>query len=241
MGSLTIVGLGPARPEHVTLGAADCLREGAARGARAYGLSHAAALARAIAPGLEVRALDWLYAVPGLSRPAAYQDLARMLLRRAFDDGFDVLYLVAGSPYVINDTVFMLRRAAPERVRVIPGMSFLDLVLDGVHWSGHRGLQIYSAWNLAMDGVTLDPGAPALLVQLGEHGPGGDAVDADGSPAMLAALRDTLLRTYPPDHGVTVLSSSGPPEYRSEARTIPLAHLSDRPVPVYANLWVPER
>ncbi|MCB9781023.1 MAG: hypothetical protein H6742_20810 [Alphaproteobacteria bacterium] len=241
-GQLTIVGLGPARPEHVTAEARELLRSASERGARAYGLAHVRELVADLAPDLDVRALDYLYALPGVDRPVAYQDLARMLVRRAFEDGQDVVYIVAGSPLFINDAVLLIRRLCAREghpLRLVHGMSFVELVLSRVYWTGHRGLQLYSAWNVARDGQALDPAVPALLCQLGEFTAGGDALDTGGSTTLLAELRDRLAATLPADHPVTVLYSSGRPDYASLARQVPLSALADEPVPVYSNLWVP--
>ena len=161
-----------------------------------------------------------------------------MLLRRAFEDDCDVLYLVAGSPLFINDAVLLLR-ASGQPVRLIHGLSFVDLVLDRVLWTGHRGLQLYSAWNIAFDGIAINPHAPALLCQLGEFTRGAEALQTDGSTSMLASLRDRLLQDFPPEHAVSILYSSGHPDYRSLARSTPLSALAEAEVPVYSNLWVP--
>jgi uncharacterized protein YabN with tetrapyrrole methylase and pyrophosphatase domain len=241
-GSLTIVGLGPARPEQVTREAHALLNAPASPLRRAYGLAHAREVASGIAPGLAVRSLDYLYQLPGVDRPTAYQDLAHMLLRRAFDDGFDVLYLVAGSPLFYNDAVLIIRKLCADRghpLRLVHGLSFVDLVLDRVYWTGHQGLQVLSAWNLARDGMSLARDEPALVCQIGEFSRGGEALDTAHSVDMLGELRDALLAVLPVDHPVTVLYSSGPPDYRSLARTTPLGTLADQEVPVYANLWVP--
>ncbi|MCB9741872.1 MAG: hypothetical protein H6741_23610 [Alphaproteobacteria bacterium] len=242
MGSLTVVGLGPARPEHVTQEAAALLRSAEAAGMRAYALAHARDMAAAVAPELEVRSLDWLYGLPDVPRPVAYQALARLLMRRAFEQDVDVLYLVAGSPLYINDAVLYLRRACAEAeqpLRLVHGISFVDLVLDRVFWTGHVGLQLYSAWNIARDGLRLSPHSPALLCQLGEFSAGGEALDDSRSTGMLHELRDRLLIDYPADHPVIILYSSGRPDYRSLARRLPLSELADATVPVYSNLWVP--
>jgi len=241
-GSLTIVGLGPARPEHLTREALNCLNEAVQKGARAYGLAHVREIVEAIAPSLTVRPLDYLYQIDGVDRPVAYRDLANMLVRRAFEDGQDVIYLVAGSPLYINDAVLGIRHQCAQLgkpLKLIHGISFVDLVLDRVYWTGHVGLQLYSAWNVARDGVVLSPDAPALLCQLGEFSAGGEALNTDGSQSMLTELRDRLLESLPPDHPVIVLYSSGRPQYRSLARATPLSLLASEPVPVYSNLWVP--
>jgi len=241
-GSLTIIGLGPARPEHLTVEAADLLRRAAADGSRVYGLAHVREIVTQAAPELAVRPLDYLYTVPGVDRPTAYRDLAEMLVRRAFSDGLSVVYLVAGSPLFVNDAVLLIRRRCAQDghpLRLVHGLSFVDLVLGRVHWTGHRGLQLYSAWNVARDGVELATDAPALLFQLGEFTAGADALDERGSTGVLAELRDRLRLRYPASHPVTVLYSSGSPDYRSLARTVALRHLADETVPVYSNLWVP--
>lgn len=242
MSSLTIIGLGPARPEQMTLEAREALARGRSVGARAYALAHARGLVAAVEPQLEVRELDYLYSLPGVDRPTAYRDLANMLVRRAFDDGIDVLYLVAGSPLFINDAVLQIRRLCQQRghpLRLIHGMSFVELVLQGVFWTGHRGLQLLSAWNVARDGMELATDRPALLCQLGEFSAGGEALATEGSLSFLVELRDRLACSYPPDHPVAVLASSGHPDYQPLTRFLPLSTLADQPVPVYSNLWVP--
>ncbi len=241
-GSLTIVGLGPARPEHVTREALDVLLRAEERGHRVYGLAHVREVLAELVPGLDVRALDYLYTLPGVDRPTAYADLADLLVRRAFTDGLDVVYAVAGSPLYVNDAVLGIRRACAaggHPLRLVHGISFVDLVLDRVYWTGRGGLQLYSAWNIARDGMVLSAAAPALLFQLGEFTKGGDALDTAGSVDMLTQLRDTLLAQYPADHPVTVLYSSGRPDYRSLAKGMALQDLAAAPVPVYSNLWVP--
>ena len=241
-GSLTIVGLGPARAEHLTVEAVEVLHRAARDGHRVYGLGHVRALVAAVEPMLEVRSLDYLYDLPGVDRPTAYRDLADMLVRRAFDDGLDVVYAVAGSPLFVNDSVLRVRERCARSglpLRLVHGVSFVDLVLDRVFWTGHVGLQLMSAWNVARDRLALSTSSPALLCQLGEFSRGGDAVDAGGSPAILVELRDALLQRYPPDHPCVLLYSSGHPDYRSLARSLVLGALADAAVPVYANLWVP--
>ena len=66
-GSLTIVGLGPARPEHVTREAADVLLRARDASRRVYGLAHVREVVDAIVPGLNVRSLDYLYQLPGVA------------------------------------------------------------------------------------------------------------------------------------------------------------------------------
>ncbi|MBN1947561.1 MAG: hypothetical protein JW797_17970 [Bradymonadales bacterium] len=241
-GCLTIVGLGPAQASLASVQARQELRSAAMRGARAYGLPHTRDIARALEPNLEIRAVDYVYHTPGVDRPTGYRDLAQMLLRKAFEEERDVLYLVAGSPLFYNDAVLLIRRACATKghpLRMVHGMSFVDLVLDRVFWTGHNGLQLYSAWNVVFDGIVPAQSVPLLLCQIGEFSRGGEAIEESQSVDMLVKLRDTLLGWYPPDHPVIVLYSSGHPDYRSLSRRLPLQELAGEPVPVYSNLWVP--
>jgi uncharacterized protein YabN with tetrapyrrole methylase and pyrophosphatase domain len=241
-GSLCILGLGPARPEHMTVEALHVLQQAEAEGWHVYGLGHARGMAHRVCPDLNIKSLDYIYGLAGVDRPTAYQDLAKMMWRKAYAEGRDVLYLVAGSPLFYNDAVLFIRRLSVEAhqaVRLVHGMSFVDLVLDRVHWTGHDGLQLYSAWNVAFDGVRLNPQAPTLLCQLGEFTAGGDALDPSGSKKMLVPLRDALQADFPADHPVTIVYSSGPPDYESLSARLPLSALADRTVPVYSNLFVP--
>jgi hypothetical protein len=241
-GSLTIVGLGPARPEHLTREATEVLRAAARSGCRVYGLAHARQLVAAVAPGVEVRSLDYLYSLPGVDRPTAYQDLAGMLVRKAFSDGVDVVYTVAGSPLFVNDAVLRIRQECAARalpLRLVHGISFLDLVLERVFWTGHTGLQLLSAWNIAVDGTLPDSGSPTLVFQLGESSAEADALDPERSTTMLVALRDALAARYPPDHPAILLSSTGHPDYETTATPMLVRDLAASPVPVYSNLWLP--
>jgi uncharacterized protein YabN with tetrapyrrole methylase and pyrophosphatase domain len=241
-GSLTILGLGPARKEHITIEAMHALRQASRDENPTYALAHARDIVRSLVPALHPKSLDYLYALHGVDRPVAYQDLARMMLRKAFTEGHSVLYVVAGSPLFYNDAVLFIRKAAAEQghpVRLIHGMSFVDLVLDQVHWTGHNGLQLYSAWNIAFDELTLRLESPTLLCQLGEFSAAGSALDTSKSTQMLQVLQERLLLWYPPDHEVHILFSSGSPDYHSLHESIPLSSLSKRTVPVYSNLWIP--
>ena len=242
MAGLTIVGLGPARPEMITVEAQNLLRHAQSSDWRVYGLAHAREVVASVVPELQVRSLDYLYQLEGVNRPAAYQDLAELLVRRVQRDGLDVVYVVAGSPLFVNDAVLRIRDLCAQAempLRLVHGVSFLDLILDRVYWTGWTGLQLFSAWNIARDGMELSADAPAILFQLGEFSADGDALDSARSVGMLKEVRDTLLRRYPKDHPVVILYSSGRPDYRSLAKSIPLSDLAAEPVPVYSNLWIP--
>jgi hypothetical protein len=152
-----------------------------------------------------------------------------------------VIFLAEGSPLVLNRPVAVLRYLCAQQgrpLRLVHGMSFIELVLDQVLWL-HPNLQFYSARSLAMGTASLAAGAPALIYQLGEHTATGDVLDTSQSVTVMAQLRDRLLNLFPADHPVTILYSSGAPDYASLSRRLPLSDLAEKPVPLYSNLWVP--
>ena len=241
-GSLTILGLGPARKENITVEALETLQKAEREGMPTYALAHARSIVSDLVPTLQPKSLDYLYSLHAVDRPTAYRDLAKMMLRKAYVEGHHVLYVVAGSPLFYNDAVLFIRKAAEENnhsIRLVHGMSFVDLVLDQVYWSGHHGLQLYSAWNIAHDNIPLQHTVPALLCQLGEFSSEGSALNSEESPQMLKKLQERLLLWYPAEHLVRILYSSGPPDYQSLSISIPLSQLAEKPVPVYSNLWIP--
>lgn len=241
-GSLTIIGLGPARADQTTNEAVARLREAEADGSRAHGFGHARRIVAEIAPALNVTPLETFFLDATMERQAAYREMARALLADAFVKGLDVIYLSPGSPLFLDAIVFYIRRycsAESLPLRFIHGLSFVDMVLDRVFWTGRGGLQIHAAPNVARGLVELSPDVPALLYQLGEFTPTLEVYDTSRSIELLGPLRDRLSEKYPATHPVTILYSSGTPEYRSLARQVELDELAATPVTVYSNLWVP--
>lgn len=231
-GSLTIVGLGPARPEHTTLEAAETLETAHQNAnARVFAFSNAAGVGTAHVPGLEIEILDDLVQADW-DRATTYRELVKRLVQAAFKKGHDVYYLAAGSPLVINDLVVFLRRACLQLsrpVRIVHGMSFFEWGLDRVFWRADPGIQLLSAWAVASGQAVLDPSYPALLYELGE---------APGEAGLMPRLQHMLLEQYPADHTVAVLSSEEP-DFATAARALRVADLATVVVPALANLWVP--
>jgi len=241
-GTLTLIGLGPARAAQTTSEAVARLQEAEADGSRVYGFGHARRIVAEIAPNLKIIPLEPFYRDAAVERRVVYKEIARTLLTEAFDDGLDVVYLATGSPLFLDDMVLLIRRyCKAERLplRLIHGLSFVDMVLDRVFWTGRGGLQIQAARNVARGLVDLAPDVPALLVQLGEFTSTVEAYDTSRSIEVLGTLRARLREKYPGTHPVTILYSSGTPHYRSLARHVELDDLGAAPVTIYSNLWVP--
>lgn len=231
-GSLTLVGLGPARSEHTTLEAVEALEvANQSENAEVFAFSSAANIATAHVPSLRIEILDH-FAQADWDRATTYRELVKRLLQSAFKEGRDVYYLATGSPLVINDLVVFLRRAClnlSRPVRIIHGMSFFEWVLDRVFWRSDPGIQLLSAWAIASRQVSLDPTYPALLYELGE---------APEDAGLMDLLQQELLTQYPPDHQIAVLSSRES-NLESRAVAVELAELSKVALTPLSNLWVP--
>lgn len=233
-GSLTIVGLGPGPVGLVTLEAADLLRAASTKEhVRVYGFSPVVEVVANLAPDLEVTLLDDMLGTD--ERATAYQRLIGQMMKDAFRDGLDVLYLVSGNPLMVNDLVLFLRRACrryDKPVRLVQGLSFVELMLDRVYWQADRGLQLLSAWSIAEGGAEPDPRVPALVYEIGE-------TSAETSMELLIALSARLGAIYPPEHTLILVYGTGPPTFESRSRILQVRDLCEMTLTPLSNLWIP--
>ncbi len=105
--------------------------------------------------GVSVYSFDDVYALPRIAYHEVYEFIAAAILKEAQRTG-RVVYALPGSPFVLERTSGLIEQAAHAagfNVRVIPGMSFLEVV-----WAELRldpsGIQICNA----VDFHTPDPG-----------------------------------------------------------------------------------
>ncbi len=191
MGSLTIVGLGPAGLDRTGPDALVRLED---RGARVIvrTLHHPAAAQ--LGERRSIETCDDLYE-SSEDLDEVYRAVAERVLGAAA--GEDVVYAVPGSPLVGERTVALIRTRAAGAgvaVEVVPGESFLGLILDRVGMDPlEHGLQV-------LDGRALpDPLLLHLPTVIGQ-------VDR---PAVAQAAQDALGRVLPAETEVTVLSDLG--------------------------------
>jgi tetrapyrrole methylase family protein/MazG family protein len=197
---------------------------------RCYGLTRHRELVAQVAPGLRLKPVDYLFAG---SRAQAFADLTELLTRKAFAEGQRVVYVAAGNALVLNDAVYVLRRECAARglpVRVVVGVSFLDVILEEVFWSGHFGLEMRSAWDVDEGRYLPDGRTPVLLYELGE---------GEGAEEMVIRLRNRLMGVYPGGHRIQLVWSSGSPEHRTQSARMALSELSLEGVEPVSNVWLP--
>jgi tetrapyrrole methylase family protein/MazG family protein len=199
MGIITIVGLGPGDPRHLTREAWDvltsagevCLRT--ERHPTVGGLpSH-----------LALCSFDHLYEEAD-DFSQVYQAITDEVLRRGHrPEG--VVYAVPGHPLVGEATVRQVLARAERAdlvVRVVEGLSFVEPTLTALRVDALAGLQIHDALEIASrHHPPLNPDVPALVGQLYNR-------------AVAADVKLTLMNQYPDDHYVVLIHAAGTLEQR---------------------------
>lgn len=189
---LTVVGIGPGDPAHLTVAARDTLAAAPEVWLRTARHPTVAALPA----GPRYLSFDDVYdAAPSFDE--VYETIvARVLALAARPDG--AVYAVPGHPMFGEATVGALLARAPAagiEVRIIPGVSFADeaaaaLGIDPLA----GGLLLLDALALSERSRLLVPQRPTLIAQV-----------YDGRAASHAKL--ALLETYPPEHTVRIVAA----------------------------------
>lgn len=146
-------------------------------------------------------------------RTQTYRAMAAEVLDSALADP-PVCFATYGHPGMYVYPTRLIARGAARldlTVRVLPGISALDtIILDLGLDPGVRGLQMYEATDAIARARPLQPDVPCLLWQVG-------ALESafysarPGNAQRFARLQRYLLQTYPADHPVTMVLSSGYP------------------------------
>ncbi|MGH8244816.1 MAG: SAM-dependent methyltransferase, partial [Gammaproteobacteria bacterium] len=194
MPDITIIGLGPGSPAHLTREAWEALTstdEIYLRTARHPTVA-------SLPDPLTVHSFDDVYDAAS-NFEQVYETIAARVLELAARPG-GVVYAVPGHPSVGEATVGLILARARERslsVRLVPGLSFIEPVLAALGLDALPNLHIADALELtARHHPSFHPDAPALIAQL-------------YSPGMAADVKLTLMNQYPDDHTVTLVHLVG--------------------------------
>jgi tetrapyrrole methylase family protein/MazG family protein len=218
---ITVIGLGPGMPGHLTVDAKARLEDAASK--------NALVLRTRIHP--TVSAIDWLRDAPSFDHiydgatdfESVYESIVAELIERAGRG--PVTYAVPGHPTIGESTVSRLRARAMTAgftLDIVPGVSFVDVIAPLVDVDLGDGVRIADALALGQ----IDPTVPLLICQV--H-----------SRRVAASVKLELARHYPDEHPITVIRAAGVP---GEARvsTVPLWQLDRRDdVNHLTSLWVP--
>ncbi|HYF93088.1 MAG TPA: nucleoside triphosphate pyrophosphohydrolase [Symbiobacteriaceae bacterium] len=185
--TITVVGLGPGSPGHLTAGALEALRSG-----------RPVLLRTAIHPTVEaLRAMgiafdtcDDIY-----ERAHSFEDVYQAVAERVLQYD-DVVFAVPGHPLVGESSVKLIQARSPERVEFITGPSFLDTLLITLGLDPVDGMELLDA--LQLDRRLPSGDLPAVIMQMHSR--------AVASDAKLA-----LMERYPDDHPATLVRAAGVP------------------------------
>lgn len=192
--TITILGLGPGNPAHLTREAWDLLV--AADEVHLRTARHPTVAA--LPAHLSLHSFDDLYEAAD-DFATLYEAIAeRVIALGRRPQG--VLYAVPGHPLIGESSVQqILARAHQEglAVRLVEGLSFVEPVLSRLGIDGLAGLQLADATDLAAaHHPALDPDRPALIGQL-------------YSRRLAGQVKLTLMNAYPDDHPVTLVQAAG--------------------------------
>jgi tetrapyrrole methylase family protein/MazG family protein len=222
-GEIVVVGGGPGPVKHLTWEARDILL---AERELFFRVCDHPVHAWLREQGKEVVSFDPLYHEPGISYEKVYEIIVRTLLAAARQKG-RVVYVVPGHPYVFEKTPRRLLAASEGEVavRVVPGLSFLEATYAELSLDPEEGLQIINGFNFGYYGEY--PFTERLGLLIGQVGFPTTSNPA-GPDSNAGAIMRALLAKFPPQHRVTLVWSTGMPEYRNQRRTLALAELADQ-------------
>jgi len=236
-GEIIVVGMGPGPVKYLTAEARDTLL---AAEEVYFRFSGHPVYQWLRGQGKECVSFDPLYALPGVSYDKVYVMINRTLIKAAQASG-RVVYALPGSPVVFEKTPRWLRAMAGKEgveVKVIVGISFLEMMYQVLEIDPADGVQIINGFDFGFYGDY--PFTEYLGLLIGSVGfP--TTKDPSGPDNNAAAVMRVLLKKFPPGHKVTLVWSTGMPDYEDKKRTFRLAELPGQAgyVRNLATLYVP--
>ncbi len=223
MPGITLVGLGPGNPKHLTLEAWDVLRQAE----EVYVRTRQHPTVEVLPATVRVVSFDHLYE-QAETFDQVYEAIVERVLHLA-QRPQGVVYAVPGHPLVGETTGRVLAEKAREAalpLRVVEGMSFLEPVFRALGRDPFPRTAIVDALELARRHVPPHPpDFPALVVQLyARH--------------VASNVKLCLMHHYPDQHPVMLVHRAGLPEEKVEA--LPLYEIDRSPhIGVLTTLYVP--
>lgn len=202
MPGITLLGLGPGNPAHLTREAWELL----ASVEEVWLRTRLHPVVSALPSSLTVHAFDDMYE-DGESFEAVYAAITTRVLELGRRPG-GVVYAVPGHPFVAEATCAGISgqaRALGVEVRVVQGLSFLEPTFSALGIDPFPGLTLFDAMQLSSLHVPpFPPDAPVLVAQL-------------YSRMVAAEVKTTLNAVFPDDHPVQLVHAAGTADEQVEA------------------------
>jgi uncharacterized protein YabN with tetrapyrrole methylase and pyrophosphatase domain len=165
---------------------------------------------------------------PGIHRASNYQAIASDVVDAALETS-PVCFATYGHPKMFSYPTVLIQPAAAIlnlKVRVIPGISFLDtLLVDLGVDPGFDGLQMYEATDLLVRDRPLQTDVGCVITQASVVIEPREGQPAAG-PEALRRFQEYLLSFYPADHDVVMVTSRTHPLLEPLVRKIRLETLA---------------
>ncbi|MEW6273742.1 MAG: nucleoside triphosphate pyrophosphohydrolase [Bacillota bacterium] len=191
---LTIAGLGPGHPGHIPLSVWEVLKSSQRVFLRTEQHPTVPWLRQR---GVNFSTFDYYYE-KGQNFQEVYQQIAAAVLNEAAIA--PLVYAVPGNPLVAEETVEIIlekARLLGIQVKILPAMSFLDVLYVALNLNPAAGIHI-------LDGLRLDEQKPDPRV--------GNVIIQVYNRLVAADVKLSLMEDYPEDHPVTVIRAAGVPE-----------------------------
>ncbi len=223
MPGLTLLGLGPGHPKHLTCEAREVLSQASELWVRTDQHPTLAALP----PSLAVHSFDAYYE-EGERFEEVYQRIVEKVWELA-QRPQGVIYAVPGHPFVAEATCPLLAQRARENnmpLRIVSGMSFLDPLFTALQLNPYPRLYLLDALLLADAHIPpIPPDVPLIVAQI-------------YSRRVAAEVKTTLNTLYPDEHPVSLVHAAGTDTEHVEA--LPLYAIDRSPhIGALTSLYVP--
>ncbi|WP_066634310.1 nucleoside triphosphate pyrophosphohydrolase [Desulfolucanica intricata] len=191
MKDITVIGLGPGAKEHLSLAGWEILQQADKIFLRTGVHPVVPWLA---GKGIKFKTFDHLYEEAKTFQDV-YRAIAESVLREAREG--PLVYAVPGHPLVAETSVKIILQEALEKsisVRVVPAMSFIDVLVSALKLDPSEGMNI-------LDGLQLEQQQPVPGV--------GNIITQVYSRMVAADVKLSLLEHYPDEHPVKVVRAAG--------------------------------
>lgn len=191
--AITIVGLGPGRVDLLTKEAWDVL----VNASRVYFRTLKHPTIEQLPPHIQQISFDEIYDRCETIDHVFSEIVEELLLAGKTND---VVYAVPGHPFIAESTVILLVKAAKTadiEVRVVAGLSYIELCLTALEVDGIEGLQLFDALDLEQQQYpAINADYPVLIGQV--H-----------CEIVASELKFVLGRVYPENHRVNLIHGAG--------------------------------
>lgn len=220
--AILIVGLGPGNANLLTREAWDILSSSQ----RVYFRTLEHPCVAQLPAHIERMSFDYIYN-RSESFEQVFDDIVNQLL--LLGENEDVVYAVPGHPFIAESSVTLLVKAAEKKkipVRIVAGLSYVELCLTAVQVDGIEGLQLFDAIELEQQYYpSVNADFPLLIGQVHCN-------------LLAGELITVLTGVYPEDHLVSLIHSAGSEEQVVEKRPLDEIDLSEQ-ISHLTTLYVP--